>query len=311
MTPSARSRNIAVLGLGFTSLIWGGSFAAVAYILHRGIKVEALLSLRFSIGALALGLLVLAQRIALKKRDLLDGLYLGLVVATLFWLQTDGLRFTTTAKSGFITGLYVIFTPMVSMLVGDKLKGSHALAAGMALLGLLMLVYQPGAGMSGWNRGDTETLLNAILVGFHIVMTGRFSRRSNGWILAWVQVSVVAVVMTAFALLTQGFSGLNVPLHRLDVWSALLYLGLLATTVAFWLQSTLQARVGATESAILFSMEPAFAAVIAVIGIIPGVKEQLSPFQIMGAAVIVSAALIVELGPRLLNRGKPDLEALG
>ncbi|HJW09950.1 MAG TPA: DMT family transporter [Holophagaceae bacterium] len=304
MRPFRLTHSTAVLGLLGTAFIWGGTFAAVAFSLRHGLSVGALLSLRFGIGSLALAALMLILRVRPRLPELKDGLWLGVVLSAIFWLQTDGLRFTTTSKSGFITGLYVIFTPMAAMIVGDRLRPSHAVGALMALAGLLMLVYEPGLGLTAWNRGDTETLGNALLVGVHIVMTGRFSRRSNGWVLAWTQVTVVAVLALLGALLAPapyGFQGAGALLRHPGVWIALGYLGLLGTTLALWLQSTLQSRVSATETAILFSLEPVFAALLAVSGFVPGIRESLGGLQILGAALIFGATLVAELGPRLLG----------
>lgn len=314
-SPRSQKHFQAVFGLGGTALVWGGTFAAVAYSLHAGLSVNALLSIRFVLGALALGAVLLALRIKPTKVELLDGLWLGLVVATLFWFQTDGLRFTSTAKSAFITGLYVIFTPMVSILVSDRLRASHGFGAGLALMGLLLLVYQPGLSFGGWNRGDSETLVNAVLVGVHIVMTGHFSRRSRGWVLAWSQVVVVGIIFTvaaAFSPTPYGFQGIMTAFRIPGLWLALAYLALLATTVAFYVQSTMQAYVSATETAVLFSMEPVFAGLVAVSGWIPGIKEHLSPRQWTGAALILSATLLAELGPKLWKtRIVAEEEAIG
>lgn len=297
------SHALAVATLGATALVWGGTFAAVKYALNAGLGVEALLALRFLVGTAGLGFFLLVLRIRPQAREVKDGLWLGLLLATLFWLQTDGLRFTTTTKSGFITGLYVIFTPMAAAFAGDRLKGSHLAGACLALAGLSLLVYQPGTGLAGWNRGDTETLLNAALVGVHIVLTSRFSRRSSGWVLAFVQVAFTAAVMTAVAVMAPGgFRGAGAALRQPAIWGALLYLGLLATTLALWIQSTMQARVTATETAILFSLEPVFAAALAVSGLVPGIRERLVSWQILGAGLIVGATLVAELGPRLLRR---------
>jgi drug/metabolite transporter (DMT)-like permease len=297
------SHAIAVASLGGTAFIWGGTFGAVKYALNAGMGVEALLAYRFLIGTAGLAVFLVALRIRPQSREVRDGLWLGLLLSTLFWLQTDGLRFTTTTKSGFITGLYVIFTPMAAAFAGDRLKGSHAVGAVLALAGLSFLVYQPGVGLAGWNRGDTETLVNAILVGVHIVATSRFSRRSSGWVLAFVQVAFTAVVMTALAAFSSGgFHGAGPSLRSPGVWISLAYLGLLATTLALWAQSTMQAKVTATEAAILFSLEPVFAALLAVSGFIPGIREHLGPWQIAGAGLIVAATLVAELGPRLLKR---------
>jgi drug/metabolite transporter (DMT)-like permease len=85
-------------------------------------------------------------------------------------------------------------------------------------------------------------------------------------------------------------------------WVALAFMGLLATTLAFYVQSTFQARLGATESAVIFSSEPVWTAGLAVSGWIPGIREHLSPIQLMGGGLILAATLVAELGPRVLRR---------
>jgi drug/metabolite transporter (DMT)-like permease len=316
MPESRATHLIAVFALAAIALIWAGGFPAAKYCLQAGLSVGALLSIRFAIGTAGLGLMLLLLKVPLRRQALLDGLGLGLVLATLFWLQTDGLRFTTTSKSGFITGLYVIFTPMVALLVGDRLRPSHALGALVALTGLALLVREPGSAWGGWNRGDSETLAAAVLCGFHIVMTSHFSRRSSGWVLAFVQVAVVGAISLAITLALPapfGFQGAGPALARGGTWVALLFMGLLATTLAFYVQSTFQARLGATESAIIFSSEPAWCALLAISGWIPGIREHLSPVQLAGGGFILAATLIAEFGPRLLKRVAPieEEETLG
>lgn len=307
---------MAVLALGAIAFVWAGGFPATKYCLQAGLSVGALLSLRFAIGAAGLGFMLVLLRIPIRRQDALDGLWLGLVLSTLFWLQTDGLRFTTTSKSGFITGLYVIFTPMVAILVGDRLRPSHALGALVALVGLALLVREPEVAWGGWNRGDSETLLAAVLCGFHIVMTAHFSRRSSGWVLAFMQVAVTAGLSLAATLALPapfGFEGSGPALARGGTWVALAFMGLLATTLAFYVQSTYQARLGATESAIIFSSEPVWTAALALSGWVPGIRERLSPLQLAGGALILSATLVAELGPRLRRRfsGTEPEETLG
>ncbi|MBI4912500.1 MAG: DMT family transporter [Acidobacteria bacterium] len=323
MPDAHRGRHFrATLGIAFTALVWGGSFAAMKAVVQGGLSVGALLSFRFLLGtALLLGLaLVLKAR--WDRQSVRDGLLLGLVLTVIFWLQTDGLRYTTTSKSGFITGLYVIFTPVVSLVVGDRLRSAHALGALCAALGLYFLVNEPGKPFGGWNFGDSETLLCAVLCGVHISMTAHFSRRSDGWVLATLQVAVVALLslaITPFAP-TQaladgsrlgGFSGSLAALARPLVWISMLFLAVLATCVAFYLQASQQAHLGATEAAILFSLEPVFSAALAVSGWVPGIREHLSLLQVLGGALIVLGLLWAELGPRILARGAPEEEAIG
>ena len=305
MPESRPSHLSAVLALAAIAFVWAGGFPATKYCINAGLSVGALLSIRFAIGTAGLGLMLMLLGVPVRRREVLDGLWLGLVLATLFWLQTDGLRFTTTSKSGFITGLYVIFTPMVALLVGDRLRPSHGLGAMVALLGLALLVREPGSAWGGWNRGDTETFLAAVLCGFHIVMTSHFSRRSSGWVLAFMQVAVtgaISILITLALPAPFGFQGAGPALARGGTWAALVFMGLLATTLAFYVQSTFQARLGATESAVIFSSEPVWTAALAVSGWVPGILEHLSPLQLAGGGLILAANLVAELGPRLLRR---------
>lgn len=274
------------------------------FTLNATMSVGAMLSLRFCSGALILALLIFLFRVPFQKRAVLDGLYLGLALTIVFWLQADGLRFTTTSKSGFITGLYVLTTPMVSLLAGDRLKRSHMVGALVATLGLYMLVHEKGTPFGGWNWGDSETLLCAVACGFHLVMTTHFSRRSSGWILALMQVLVVAVassIITVFLPPPHGFQGMARILAEPSVWYAIGYQAVLATALGFWGMSTFQAHLGATEAAIIYSLEPVYTALIAMSGLVPGVKEHLGGTQLAGGALILSAMVLAELGPRWLT----------
>lgn len=311
MTAPRRAHFIAAASVALAAAVWGSAFPATKYLQDAGLTVCSILSLRFAIGALALLVLALLSGAPWKARDLQDGCWAGLVLTALFWLQTDGLRFTTTTKNAFITGLYVIFTPIVALAIGDRLRRLHGVAALVALAGLLGLVFKPGESFGGWNRGDSETLLNAVLVGVHIVLMGHFTRHSNAWILAFTQVAVVALLSLAAALLfpTFGFRG-GLGLARPGTWIALLWLGLLATTLAFWIQSHFQSRLGATETGVLFSLEPVWATLLAVSGWVPGIQDRLEPRQWVGAALLLAAALLAELGPRLL-RSQPTGEEEG
>ena len=156
-----------------------------------------MLTFRFLLGSACLGLMVLALRVRIERRAVKDGLWLGLLLTAIFWLQAGGLVTTTTTKSGFITGLYVLFTPAASVLMGHRLKLAHGLGALVATAGLFLLVHRPGEPSGGWNLGDSLTLVCAVGCGFHIALTGIFSRRSNGWVLAFVQVATIALVSLA------------------------------------------------------------------------------------------------------------------
>lgn len=310
--PSKGRHLLAVLGLLLATLIWGGSFVVMKATLQVGMGVGAMLSLRFTLATLTMGLVLLLFRIPLRRQAVLDGLWIGLAVSLVYWLNADGLRFTTATKSGFITALYVIFTPLLSILFRDRLKISHGIGAAVAILGLLLLVHQPGVPFGGWNRGDSETLVCAMASGLHIVLITHFSRRSNGFVLAFMQILVVMVVswlltwtlppaLTASGTQLGGFQGTLAVLKLPGVWFFMLYQGVLATGLAFFLMCICQAHLGSTEAAIIYCLEAVFTALLAASGFVPGVKEILSPTQIVGGALILAAMFLMELGARFIR----------
>jgi drug/metabolite transporter (DMT)-like permease len=290
----------AVLIIALVATIWGFGFPATRIVLDGGLSVGALMGLRFPLAGLVMFIIIRAKGIPIVRRGVLDGIWLGLVLVVVFWLQTDGMRFTTTAKAGFITGLYVLFTPLIAVAIGQRVKLASALGALGAVYGMYLLVHLRGAWWSGWNRGDVEILLCAILCGVHIVMMGAFTRRSEAWLLAGSQVmicGVVSVGVTVFLPSPYGFQNAFAALSHWPVAGAALYLALGSTVFAFWGQATAQTRLGPTESAVLFSLEPVVAAVLSVVWL----KESMSPRQALGGALIVVAMIVAEALPYMFR----------
>src|SRR5271166_774142 len=241
------SHRTAVLIVASVATVWGFGFPMTRIVLDGGLSVGSLMSIRFPLAGLLMFAIVRAKGIPITRRGVLDGIWLGLVMVVVFWLQTDGMRFTTTAKSGFITGLYVLFTPLVAFVIGQRVKLASALGALIATYGLYLLVHLPGGWWTGWNRGDVEILLCALLCGVHIVMMGAFARRSEAWVLAGSQVvicGVVSVIVTAFLPSPYGFQTALAALSKWPVAGASLYLALGSTVFAFWGQATAQTRLG-------------------------------------------------------------------
>jgi len=240
------------------------------------------------------------RRIPIVRQGVLDGLWLGILLAILFWSQTDGMRFTTTAKSGFITGLYVIFTPIIAVAVGQRVKLTTAISTVIAAYGLYLLVHLQGAWWAGWNRGDLETLLCAVLCAVHIVLMGIFVRRTNAWLLAATQVIVAGVlsgVVTAFLPAPYGYQHIADNLFRPTVIGPLLYLGVFSTVFAFWGQAVAQTQLGPAEAAVLFCIEPVTAALLSVFWL----KEPMTSQQALGGALIVLAMIVSEALPYMFR----------
>jgi drug/metabolite transporter (DMT)-like permease len=294
----AYPHGVAVGVLASTGVFLGAGFAALQIALRAGLSVGAVLSLRFLAAATGMGVLCWMRREPLTRRAMRDGSCLGLLLVTIFWLQADGLRFTTTSKSGFITSLYVPLTPLLAIVVGERVRPGHALAAILATCGLVMLVQIPGGLQSGWNRGDIETVLCAVLCAGHLIATTHFSRASSGWALAWVQILITGIVSAVATLLLpapNGFQGVIAALRNRAALAALAYMVTFNTMYAFWGLCTMQAFLSSTEAAVVFCLEPLTAGLVAVYL----VAETLTRVQVGGAALIIIAMIASEALPRM------------
>ena len=298
--PVPVSHRTAVLLIASTAVVWGFGFPMTRFALETGVSVGALMSLRFLLAGVVFAIILRAKRTAILKRGVIDGVWLGLLLAVIFWSQTDGMRFTTTAKSGFITGLYVLFTPLIAFTIGQGIKLTTAIGTVIATFGLYLLVHLPGGWWSGWNRGDLETLLCAFLCAIHLILMGKFARRTDAWLLASSQVivaGIISVLVTAF--LPGPFGYQNVPemLRKSMIVGPTIYLALGSTVFAFWGQSRAQTQLGPAEAAVLFCIEPVTAALLSVFWL----KEPMSAQQAFGGILIVVAMVVSEALPYMFR----------
>jgi drug/metabolite transporter (DMT)-like permease len=307
--PADVSHGFAVLIIATAATIWGGGFPATRIALSGGMSVGVLMAMRFVVAGGLMAIIVRAKGIPIRRRGVVDGIWLGIVLATLFWLQTDGMQFTTTAKSGFITGLYVLFTPLIAVAIGQRVKLTSLVGAVIATYGLYLLVQAPAAGWSGnalggvfgqMNRGDVETLVCAFLCGVHIVMMGNFTRKSDPWLLASSQVIACGIISAGIAIVEAMGAKSTQVAAGLTNWHAVvatMYLAVFSTVFAFWAQATAQIRLGPTEAAILFSLEPVVAALLSVFWL----KEPMTTRQALGGGLIVLAMIVAEALPHMFR----------
>lgn len=298
--PTPVSHATAVLLIASTAFVWGFGFPMTRFALDSGISVGALMSLRFLVAGVLFGIILRGKRVPILRRGVLDGFWLGLILAVIFWSQTDGMRFTTTAKSGFITGLYVLFTPLIAFAIGQGIKLTTAIGTVIATIGLYLLVHLPGGWWSGWNRGDLETLLCAILCAVHLILMGKFARRTDAWLLASSQVivaGIISVIATAFLPAPFGYQNVPQMLAKATVVVPVIYLALGSTVFAFWGQSRAQTQLGPAEAAVLFCVEPVTAALLSIFWL----KEPMSTQQAFGGVLIVVAMIVSEALPYMFR----------
>jgi drug/metabolite transporter (DMT)-like permease len=276
--------------LGITAC-WGSTFFLIHDLLDR-IPTLDFLAVRFTIaGALLLAVAPRAvQRLspdARRQAAVLGGLY---GVAQI--LQTAGLAHTPASVSGFITGMYVVATPLfAAVLLRNRITGITWLAVLLAAAGLGVLTLQ---GFSV-GYGEALTLVAAMLYALHIVGLGAWSNSQDALGMSILQVVMVAVI----CLVASAPHGIVLPDNGQD-WLSVLYMAVFPAALALLGQTWAQAHLSATRTAIVMSMEPVFAAFFAVL--LGG--ESVTTRMLVGGLMVLTAMLTVELAPRRKVEGE-------
>lgn len=242
------------LGLVYCALVWGATFPLVKDVVGA-MPPAALVGWRFALSAACL--LPWVLRRPRPGAHLKEGLVLGAILLALYLSQTAGLVHTSASNSGFITGLFVLFTPLFLWLVRRKApSGAQWAASGLAAAGLWLLT----GGPAGFNRGDALTLLAAMTYAAHLLATDAYTRRdSDPVLLAFHQFWACAA--GSFALALAGGTPAGVPTGR--AWAAVWFLALVPNLSAFFIQLVAQKTVAPMRVSLIFSLEPVFAALFA------------------------------------------------
>lgn len=276
----------ATLALIAVSAIWGSTFTLVKSALDDASSL-LFLTLRFGLATLSLWMVFRWKgRIRLSGTLARNGAIAGLALFGGFLFQTVGLRFTTPARSAFLTGLFIVFVPALLALRRRKLPRPPELAGiAVALLGLRLLVSP--ITFDGASKGDALTLICAVCYAVHIILLGRFSTAGDARALTLLQIGM------AFLLSACSFWWAEEPFLRSSVrlWVAVGVTGILATAVAFLVQTWAQQIISPTRTAFIFALEPVFAWITSFLAI----GERLSTNGIFGAALILAGIFLVEL----------------
>jgi len=270
------------------TLIWGATFVLVKQAL-ADVSTLLFLTLRFSIAAALLALVFRKEfRAPNASASLLRGMIAGVFLFGGYVLQTAGLRFTSASKAGFITGLYVPLVPIIGGLILQKLPQiSELVGIVIACAGLILLTVQKD--ILDISRGDLLVAGCAAAYACHIVILGRFAPRSNLGVVTVAQIATGAVLgATTFWWVEPVRLAWSV-----NVWIALGVTSLLATALAFLVQTWAQRWSSPTRTVLIFSLEPVFAWLTSYL--IAG--EVLPRRGVAGAALILAGILVVELKP--------------
>lgn len=277
--PPERIKSDAILL--FVSFIWGSGFIAQS-IAAQSMGHFTFNGVRFWIGTLFLAVL-LGKKARLERKNWGGVLVAGVLLFTASTFQQIGLKTTTAANAGFLTGLYVVIIPLILWLFWREIiHWTTWVAAFLAVIGTLFLstggAFEPAP-------GDWYELAGAFVWAGHVIMVGRMARRMDNLQFAMGQFAITAFLNTIGAIL---FDRFTVP--QPQAWWAVLYSAVFPVGLGFTLQVVGQRNAPTTDAAILFSMEAVFAALLGYLLL----GEQLFPLQIFGCVLIFCAMLLAQ-----------------
>ncbi len=280
---------LATLALLAVTACWGSTFFLIKDLLDR-LPVLDFLAVRFLIATVTLCVLFprALGRLSVAARK--QAAVLGLLYGVAQILQTARLAHTPARVSGFITGMYVICTPLFA---APLLRQRIGLATwGAVLLAVSGLGVLTLSGLSV-GYGEALTLVAAMLYALHIVGLGAWSRAEDAIGMTIGMTIVQLGVITVVCFTVTAPDGITLP-DRSGDWASVVYMAVFAAGLALWFQTWAQAHLPPTRSAIIMSMEPVFAALFAVL--LGG--EDATLRMLVGGSMVLAAMLIVEIAPR-------------
>lgn len=281
MSPGTRSILLSLALMGVAS-VWGATFVMVKAAVES-YPLYAFLGWRFAIATLAM--LVMFPR-ALKRfapGTLRVGVLAGAFLTAGYIFQTWGLQGTSASKAAFITGMFVIVTPLLQFILLRRAPHLFVISGiAVAVAGLWLLT----GGVDGWGVGETRVMLCAVAYSFHMIVLGGAGREHDATALTLVQLVTVAVACGAISVATE-----SAPLPSgASLWVALLVTGVLASAVAFAVQTYAQRHLSPTRTALILTTEPAFGGLF---GWWLG-GDRLGSWEFAGAALILGGMFLAE-----------------
>ncbi|HZH61069.1 MAG TPA: DMT family transporter [Metabacillus sp.] len=273
----------------FVAFIWGATFVVVQNAIQF-LPPNLFNGIRFLLAAIILSMFVFKSGRSFFSIELIKaGTFLGFFLFIGYSFQTVGLIYTTSSKAGFITGLSVMIVPILAIFfLKEQAKPIVFIGASIGTVGLYFLTL---AGISQINFGDLLVFICAIGFAFHIVFTSKFTEQHPALPLTIIQLFTVSLLsfLSSF-LIEKPTISINQILHQ-DVIIALSITSIFATALAFYIQTKFQQFTSAARVAIIFAMEPVFAALTAYFVL----EERLSIYGFIGCCFIFMAMIMTEL----------------
>lgn len=280
-------KSVAAVALIAIAALWGWTFVIVKEIVADTPPLT-FLALRFALAVVLLALISRRRLRGMTREELVAGAWIGVALFLGYALQTWGLQFTGAAKSGLITGLYVVLVPVLGGLAWRRKERPRLwIGVGLAMFGMVLLAWG-GGGLDGQvNLGDLLTLGCALSFAVHILLVDHYVRRMDYLRLLFVQIAAVAALSLVGAV---AFERAPIDLSS-QLVRGVAITGVAATAVALYVMNRFQALSTATFTAIVLATEPMFAALFGVVLL----GERLAAAQWVGGVLIVLGILIPQI----------------
>jgi len=264
-----------------TTFFWGVTFTVVKQAIES-VDVFVFLSQRFILAFVLILPICMFKGRNFDYRTLRQGCIMGLFLFGVYAFQTIALLFTSASNTGFLTGLNVVIVPVLSsLLLRHRIPTMIKIAVALSAVGLFLLC---GNGSLNFNAGDLLAAICAVCVSLHLIYTGEYARSSDYYWLTAVQLGVVAILSTIFAVVR----GKQVLIWYPHLLWTLLICAVIATVFAFLVQTSMQRFISHSNTALIFCTEPVFAALYAWFAI----NERLGFYGLAGALLILGGMLV-------------------
>lgn len=276
--------NVSAWLLLFVTLVWGTTFP-VLKIASSSLSGVEISGLRFCVAAVCM--LPFALRV--PRATWKDGALLGVFALVSYVAQAFGLEYISSNRSAFITSLNVLMVPLIGVLLGTRVSWLVLACAVLACCGIGLMSWEGGAHL----LGDSVTVLCALAYALYVIVLSQRSVRHNAQQLVATQIIFMAVFSVLWIGGSSAFSDAwrTLPVRAAPHWPLLVYLGAIATAGMLFLQAIAQRNLSADKAAVIFAMEPVFAALFGWLWL----HETLSLQAALGGALVVLAVILSEL----------------
>lgn len=273
--------------LFLVAVIWGSGFIFSQMALDAQISPFIIMAIRFSIATLILGIIFYKKIVGLIKYEIKAGIITGLFLYLAFAFQTIGLKYTTPSSNAFLTAINVIIVPIIFWVVYKKVpRKSLILGSLLAVIGVGLITVQKGFSIS---MGDTLSLLCSVGFAFHIFCIGHYGKKVEVAKLIVLQMGVAAILSVVSTLIFDN-KVIAETTFTMEGIIAVVYLGVMSTCLAFFLQTYAQKYTSAVKTSIILSSEALFATLFSVaLG-----YDILTVRMVVGGLLIFMATIVAE-----------------